>query len=416
MIYIPEICCTNVFKHVLAFARCIPNRWADEAYLAPQALRHPLCPICKCKSHPAASYQWLHISSSRLFPRPRCSSTTAAMAILTLLESLSPGTTLLSISLLSSFAFIIYRAYLHPLAPIPGPLHCRLTSLWSYYHSYLGDECTQITALHRLYGPVLRVGPNEVCVADGAALAPIYSEKGGFLKADNYRSFDFEGHATIFSAIEREHRAKRAKAVVGMFSMGAVRAGNGVIEGCVDRFVGRLKEEAEESRRAGREGGKVNVLNLTRSLALDAISAYLFGKRFGGVDERGEKMSASGYVDLVVALGRFFFLPTRVFRAIEKALEWVGPLDKEALESAEKVDGFVEGLIEREGDAEKGETYQGRLLKAGISRQETRIQCDDVIFAGTDSTGMNMSMLCWYLAKHPDVQVCTQPLLSDHNG
>lgn len=324
------------------------------------------------------------------------------MAILALLEGVSPAALLLSSSLLSLIALVAYRSYLHPLAGVPGPFICRISSLWTYWHSYIGDECTLISELHAQYGPVIRIAPNEVCISDGTALNPIYSEKGGFLKAPPYANFDFEGHATIFSAISPAYRAVRSKAVLPMFSTTSIRNGNDAIEGCVNRFVARMKEEAAESRRAKKETGAskpVNVLNITRSLALDAISAYLFGQPYDGVEEKTDKMSASGYVDAVVAIGKWFFLPNRVFRTIEQIQGRMFP-DRDAQISAERIDNFVDGLIESSG---KSDTYQARLSKAGLSKHEVKIQCEDVIFAGTDSTGMNISMLCWYLSKHPDV-------------
>lgn len=324
------------------------------------------------------------------------------MAILALLEVLAPSTIILSTPFIFLLALVLYRAYLHPLRNVPGPFQCRVTSLWIWWHSYIGDECTIINELHAKYGPVLRVAPNEVCIGDGSALAPIYSEMGGFLKAPAYTNFDFAGFSTIFSAIDPAHRAVRSKAVLPMFSTASIRNGNDAIEACVNKFVVRLKEQAEESRRAKKATGEskpINVLNLTRSLALDAISAYLFGKTFGGVDEKTDKMSASGYVDAVVSFGRVFFLPNRAFRAVEKMEQYLYP-DKDVHASAQKVSSFVEDLIDR---AEKDDTYQARLKIAGLSRAEVRIQCEDVIFAGTDSTGMNLSMLCWFLAKHPQV-------------
>lgn len=140
--------------------------------------------------------------------------------------------------------YIIHRLYLGPLSQIPGPLICRLTSLWTYYHAYFGDECTLIDDLHKRYGPVVRIAPNEVCISDGAALAPVHTEKGGFLKAPCYKNFDIDGHSTIFSALDPAHRAVRSKPVLPMFSIGSVRNGDDVIKACVDRFIDRIKEGA----------------------------------------------------------------------------------------------------------------------------------------------------------------------------
>ena len=60
----------------------------------------------------------------------------------------------------------IYRITLHPLAHIPGPLLWKTSSLWLYYHSYIGDEATVIHAAHARYGPLVRVSPNEVDIGD----------------------------------------------------------------------------------------------------------------------------------------------------------------------------------------------------------------------------------------------------------
>lgn len=267
----------------------------------------------------------------------------------------------------------------------------------------MGDECTLINELHKKYGPVIRIAPNEVCISDGAALAPIYSEKGGFLKAPCYTNFDIEGHRTIFSALDPAHRAVRSKPVLSMFSMGNIRNSNDAIEGCVNKMIAKMKVEAQESRDAKKETGQskpINLLNLSRSLALDAIATYLFGSSFGSIDETGGKMSASSFVDALVAVGRFFFLPNWIFIALEESRLRFFP-DKEEQESANKVDKFVQQVVA--GSEKNGSTYQRRLADAGISKHEVEIQCKDLMFAGTDSTGMNLSTICWHLTKQPQM-------------
>ncbi|KAK0258427.1 hypothetical protein LTS09_006686 [Friedmanniomyces endolithicus] len=314
---------------------------------------------------------------------------------------------------------LVYRAFFHALSSIPGPLICRLTSLWTYYHSYVGDECTLIDNLHKTYGPVVRIAPNEVSIADGAALAPIYVERGGFLKAPNYVNFDIEGHSTIFSTLDPAHRSVRSKAVVPVFSMTSIRSRQETIEGCVSKLVDRLQDEAAESRKVSEATGKpqtVNVLNLTRSLALDAVSSYLFGTSFGGINEKGDKLSATLFVDSLVAVGRFFYLPNWAFLALELAIARFWP-DHEVNESMRKVDEFASLVRSQKDDSF---SYQSRLLKAGISNHETEVQCKDLMFAvgrrpshfhrtvltgfqGTDSTGTNLATMLWHLAKRPDV-------------
>ena len=141
---------------------------------------------------------------------------------------------------------IAYYTLLQPLRHIPGPFYTLISPLSLYYHSYIGDECTWIHALHKKYGPILRIAPNDVAIADGAALSAIYTDKGGFSKSPCYRNFDIDGHPSIFSSLDNAHRALRAKPVVPMFATSAIRSkATPVLEAGVARFVARIKHAAD---------------------------------------------------------------------------------------------------------------------------------------------------------------------------
>ncbi|EME39350.1 hypothetical protein DOTSEDRAFT_91733 [Dothistroma septosporum NZE10] len=298
---------------------------------------------------------------------------------------------------------VITRAYYDPLRRVPGPRLCRFTPLYDWYKSWLGYECRWIEGLHQKYGPVVRIAPNEVVISEGEALAPIYTEKGGFFKSPAYVNFDSEGHPTIFSGLDSAHRALRAKAVMPLFSTGSLRNGTAALETCICGMIGRLEDQAEKSRGAANKTGGlafVDVLNLSRRLAIDSLCAYLFGKDYGGIRENGTKLSASMFVDSIGDFGRFFFLPNWIFLLILNFNLKYFP-DAAADKSAAKVDAFTGELVEK-AEASDG-TYQSRLLHAGISAQETDVQLKDVIFAGTDGLGTNFGALLWQLAKHPEV-------------
>jgi cytochrome P450 len=288
-----------------------------------------------------------------------------------------------------------YRIFFHPLSHIPGSWIPTCTSTWLNYHVWIGDECSAVHKLHLRYGPTVRTGPNDVDIADGEALNAVYVEKGGFRKASFYANFDIDGHKSIFSHVDPAERAPRAKAVLPLFSTGSLRAGSETIYKCVDRMVVRMKEEA-------RTGKPVNILNLTRSLATDAVTAYLFDDSYGGLEETDGEMSASGMVNAFVAVGRFFYLPNWMFRLLEWSNEKFFP-NQQVNASMSKVDSFVAAMVDRSTKQEKLKgNYPARLIEHGFSPSEARAQCKDLIFAGTDSTGMNLATICFMLAKHPD--------------
>lgn len=300
----------------------------------------------------------------------------------------------------------LYRLFLHPLSHIPGPWHYACSSFPLNFHAYNGTECTAVHYLHLEHGPIVRTGPNDVDIADGDALEEIYVRKGGFRKAPFYANFDIDGHKSIFSEVNPEERMRRAKAVLPLFSTGNLRSGSEIIYGCVDKFVERVKSGAET-------GKPVDMLNLARSLATDAVSAYLFQDTYGGLDEMGAELSASGMVNTFVAVGRFWYLPGWAFKWVEW-FEGRYLLSKEVNDSLGTVERFVDKVVAATAEklktkaAEKESlSYPARLLEAGFSESETKAQCKDLIFAGTDSTGMNLATICHELAKHPE---CYQKL------
>lgn len=174
----------------------------------------------------------------------------------------------------------IYCVYIHPLSSVPGPRIAACTSLWLAYHTYVGDECTVIYDLHKKYGPVLRVAPNDVDIDDGDAVEPIYITNGGFPKTPAYAKFDIDGHTTIFSTLTLAERARRAKAVSPIFSAASIRSSKDALLQVVDDFVDKVRREARRSPEK-----PVNVLNATRSMAIDVVSTHLFHQRYGAVTE-----------------------------------------------------------------------------------------------------------------------------------
>lgn len=69
---------------------------------------------------------------------------------------------------------IIYRIFFHPLHRIPGPFLAKFTELWRTRKYLAGNWHSDILDLHRKYGPVVRLSPNEVSFVDKDALAQVY--------------------------------------------------------------------------------------------------------------------------------------------------------------------------------------------------------------------------------------------------
>jgi cytochrome P450 len=84
-------------------------------------------------------------------------------------------------------------------------------------------------------------------------------------------------------------------------------------------------------------------------------------------------------------------------------LEWAitkWQADREVDDSMMIVDKFVSNLVTN--TTPKSLTYPGRLLAAGMSDSEVKAQCKDLVFAGTDSTGMNLATIIRNLVIYPE--------------
>lgn len=71
-----------------------------------------------------------------------------------------------------------------PLKSYPGPAPTSFTNLWRMRDVYRGRcDQTQI-ALHRKYGPAVRMGPNMLSLSDPSLLSQVYNTKSPWLKVD----------------------------------------------------------------------------------------------------------------------------------------------------------------------------------------------------------------------------------------
>ncbi len=68
----------------------------------------------------------------------------------------------------------LYRLSLHPLRYVPGPVLAAISNIWHAHHAKSGHMFRLGKDLHRRYGPVVRIGPNEVWVNSKEGFKAIY--------------------------------------------------------------------------------------------------------------------------------------------------------------------------------------------------------------------------------------------------
>ncbi|KAI3395457.1 hypothetical protein diail_1320 [Diaporthe ilicicola] len=188
-----------------------------------------------------------------------------------LLVTVLGATSLLSIAYLAYLA--IYRLYLSPIAGFPGPRLAALTYWYEFWYDVVAEpEYTfKIGRLHKRYGPVVRVNPDEIHVLDPDFFDAIYAGSGR--RRDKWdwvtRSFGVD-ESLIGTLGHEEHRVRRA-ALSPYFSKQSVRA----LQPLIDRNTGILLRRL--AALAG-EGAPLRLDDAYAALTNDVVEDYAFGR------------------------------------------------------------------------------------------------------------------------------------------
>ncbi|KAL4881889.1 cytochrome P450 [Aspergillus karnatakaensis] len=128
--------------------------------------------------------------------------------------------------------------------------------------------------LHRQYGTVVRVGPNEVSIADPKVYRKIYTSRTHLKEARFYEPFQFLGNGNLFGSVDNSIHGSRRKMMSTPFSHQQIITNEHMIVERVETFITRALEKAATS------GGRVDVFDLCGLLSLEVICRLSFNYDF----------------------------------------------------------------------------------------------------------------------------------------
>jgi benzoate 4-monooxygenase len=110
-------------------------------------------------------------------------------AVLQVFRDVTPMTFLATLLLTIFLTYVVYMRYFHPLSQYPGPFFASFSNTYKAYYVYKLTIHEKLLELHSTYGPIVRVGPNNLHTWEGDAIAPIY-KSGRFMgKSEFYDAF-----------------------------------------------------------------------------------------------------------------------------------------------------------------------------------------------------------------------------------
>ncbi|KAL8869449.1 MAG: hypothetical protein Q9174_004263 [Haloplaca sp. 1 TL-2023] len=181
---------------------------------------------------------------------------------------------LLVASALILYRYVIYPSFSSPLSKIPSAhFTASWSPLWILWIRYSLKEVQTIHQAHVRYGPIVRLGPNEIsvnCVEGG--LRTIYG--GGFEKSDFYNQFQNYGALNTFSTLTSKPHSIRKRMLSNIYSKSVIQSSTDIQELTrlilFDRLFPVLNAAASDN-------SPIDVMDLNDGITLDFITAHELG-------------------------------------------------------------------------------------------------------------------------------------------
>ena len=177
------------------------------------------------------------------------------------------------------FAYIvstcIYRRFFHPLAKVPGPFLPAVTKLYQSY--YNGRYYLQIEKLHKLYGPIVRITPDEVHLSDVDNYDRIYYMGTKYWKSPNFYNALCVGCSTFGTPTNDIHKIRRG-ALNPMFSRQKVLELESIVQEKVDKVCNHMQAGIDRDE-------PVDLHHVFRAVSVDVISEFAFDNCYDFLDK-----------------------------------------------------------------------------------------------------------------------------------
>ncbi|KAK3291691.1 cytochrome P450 [Chaetomium fimeti] len=297
------------------------------------------------------------------------------------------------------------------LRDIPGPSLAKVTDLYRAALVKTGRSHEIYQKYHERYGPLLRIGPNMVSVADPAAIPDIYPMRPGFPKGALYDAFipyvkGGSAPPAIFTARDEELHKRIKSPVAPLYShTNAVKS-----EPFIDEVLGVLFEQLDS--RFVKPQQTFDLADWLQFFAFDVMGTMTFSERYGFLETGRDDQGILGAIwNFMLTVGPMTQVPW-----LDKLLH-----KNSIMATLNKGSGNVifqiaaNAVAQRKAEAAKKE--QGAVEKAKPDFLDEFLNIQDEtptippwsplvwtfsnVIAGSDSTAVVMRTAMYHLLSHP---------------
>ncbi|KAF2730233.1 putative cytochrome P450 [Polyplosphaeria fusca] len=305
-------------------------------------------------------------------------------------------------------AITLYRLYFHPLAKFPGPKLAAITQYYEIYYDLVktGQFIFEIERMHDVYGPIVRINPDELHVKDSDYYDEIYAS--GNRKRDKAETWVIMAGAprSAFSTPEHDIHRMRRTALNPFFAKRSVVRLEPRITEKVKTLCRRLVEEMKT-------GNIVDLNAAYMALTVDVITEYCFGKSSDYLLMSDFNQEWKHGITAVLEGGAFRRAVPWLTVALQKLpvdyLLKLMPSMGSLINLQKDIKSQVESVVSGSTDDEKYESIFNALLdNPALPASEKSVQrlTDEgeiVVGGGSDTTARVLSNTTFYILYTPGV-------------
>ena len=317
--------------------------------------------------------------------------------------------------ILSLFTLRLLVLLKSALRPHPGPFWARWSKAWYFIHVRRGSFERENIALHRQYGPVVRIAPDWYSIDDPIVVKKIYGIGTKFTKTAWYNAFAPPQSWNLFADRDEKRHAEARRKYQAMYSMSSMVHYEPFADECAALLAERLNEFAKSYE-------EIDIGRWFQYYAFDVIGNITYSKRFGFLDHGNDVRGViAGLQDGLVygsLIGIYARLHPLLFRLLkllaggeQRGFDHVRQFAQDSIDERKRTKQALEDESERVEKAlveeqERPRDFLDKTLQAHeenperVTPYDVKQVCQINVIAGSDTTSITLSAILYHLLRN----------------
>ncbi|KAK8171874.1 putative cytochrome P450 pisatin demethylase [Phyllosticta citrichinensis] len=321
---------------------------------------------------------------------------------------------------------LLYNKFKPGIWTIPGPPLAAWTGLWFFFQVRGGQAHRLSIDLHRKYGPLVRINPNKISVADPREIRNIYGLNKGFTKTAFYPIqsiiYQTQFQVNLFSVRDEDYHRHMKRAVANAYSMTALLDKEDAVDDCVRLFMEKLTGFAEKNQ-------AVDLGMWLQLFAFDVVGELSFSTRLGflgkGQDVDGMMETIRGLLAYSAQVGQLpewhhVLLGNPLLRILLPSMETWNEITNFTLRAMDSVNSLVSNktttkeqkraFLSARTDMLSRWTATELTFPENINARDILVHLSTNVLAGSDTTAIALRAIFYYLLRTPPKLANSNPI------